>query len=398
MRIVVTGASGRIGQALVPELARRGVELLLVGRDPETLRERFPDMMATGYADLAKAAKGFELVLHLAVRNNDQPGDWDDFFRDNVELTLATCRAAKAAGVKRFVFVSSTHALDAGNTHPYARSKRLAAERLAEIEGIAIETLYLPAFMSARFGGKLAMLNGLPEALRGVMLSLVKCLKPTVSLDTLADAVLAPPSSERERIVSDTQGGNPLFGFLKRSFDIVAALGLLVGLSWAMVAVWVLVRVKSSGPGIFRQVRVGREGREFVCYKFRTMQVGTPNRASHEVSASAVTGIGQFLRRTKLDELPQLFNVLAGQMSFVGPRPCLPSQTELVAARRRRGVLAIRPGITGLAQIKGIDMSDPERLSREDERYILLQGLMPDLKIMLATVRGRGGGDRVKAS
>ena len=392
-RIAVTGASGRIGQALLPELMRRGVEPVLAGRDPEGLRRRFSGVKAVGYAELGEAAHGFDLVLHLAVRNNDQPGDWQDFERDNVLLALDVCRAAREAGVERFVFVSSTHALDAGNAHFYARSKRLAVERLSQIEGIGVETLYLPAFVSGRFSGKLAVLNGLP--LRGVLLSLVKCLKPTVSLNTLADAVLAP-AGERERVVSDTQMGNRLFGFFKRSFDVLAALGLLVGLSWAMVLVWVAVRLTSQGAGIFRQVRVGQEGKEFTCYKFRTMQVGTPNRASHEVSASAVTGVGQFLRRTKLDELPQLFNVLAGQMSFVGPRPCLPSQTELIEARRRRGVLAMVPGITGLAQINGIDMSDPERLSREDERYRLLQGLLPDLRIMLATVRGRGGGDRVK--
>ncbi len=393
MRIAVTGASGRIGQALVPELMRRGVELVLAGRDPEGLRRRFPGVAVSSYAGLSEAAKGCALVLHLAVRNNDQPGDWQDFERDNVLLTLDVCRAAREAGVERFVFVSSTHALDADNAHFYARSKRLAVERLSEVDGIGVETLYLPAFVSGRFGGKLAVLNGLP--LRGVLLNLLKCLKPTVSLGTLADAVLAP-GGERERIVSDTQAKNPLFGFFKRSFDVVAALGLLVGLSWAMVLVWVAVRLTSQGAGIFRQVRVGRDGQEFTCYKFRTMLVGTPNRASHEVSAAAVTGVGQFLRRTKLDELPQLFNVLAGQMSFVGPRPCLPSQTELIEARRRRGVLAIIPGITGLAQINGVDMSDPERLSREDERYRLLQGLLPDLRIMLATVRGRGGGDRVK--
>ncbi|KJS19027.1 MAG: lipid carrier : UDP-N-acetylgalactosaminyltransferase [Hoeflea sp. BRH_c9] len=180
-----------------------------------------------------------------------------------------------------------------------------------------------------------------------------------------------------------------------RVVDLTFALGVVVLLGWALLAIWALVRLRSPGPGIFAQTRVGKHAKHFVCYKFRTMKVGTPQSGTHEASASAITPFGQFLRSTKLDELPQVWNLLRNEMTLIGPRPCLPVQTELIEARRSRGVFAVKPGISGLAQINGIDMSDPQKLSKWDSRYIALQCLTLDLKIALATIRGGGQGDKI---
>lgn len=185
---------------------------------------------------------------------------------------------------------------------------------------------------------------------------------------------------------------------MKRAFDFLgAALGLVV--AWPVILLLVLlIRRESPGPGIFTQRRVGREGTVFPCHKLRTMFIETPNVPSHQASASQVTPLGQKLRRTKLDELPQLWNVLKGEMSFVGPRPCLPSQVELIEERRKRGVLSIPPGITGLAQINNIDMSDPLRLAEKDAEYVRTRSFGRDLSIILRTVVGGAGrGDRIKA-
>jgi O-antigen biosynthesis protein WbqP len=122
------------------------------------------------------------------------------------------------------------------------------------------------------------------------------------------------------------------------------------------------------------------------------MYSGTANLPTHEVKASSVTALGEHLRRFKIDELPQLWNVLVGDMSLVGPRPCMPSQAELVEARRRRGVFAVRPGITGLAQVRGIDMSDANRLAEVDAEYVRSQSLQGDLRLIIATLRGQGVG------
>jgi O-antigen biosynthesis protein WbqP len=122
------------------------------------------------------------------------------------------------------------------------------------------------------------------------------------------------------------------------------------------------------------------------------MYSGTANLPTHEVKASSVTALGEHLRRFKIDELPQLWNVLAGDMSLVGPRPCLPSQTDLVEARRQLGVFEVRPGITGLAQVNGIDMSDASRLAKIDAQYVRTQSLIGDLRLTIATLRGHGVG------
>ena len=181
---------------------------------------------------------------------------------------------------------------------------------------------------------------------------------------------------------------------MKRVFDLFFA---VVGILPAALVIGVLVLLiqrGSPGPGLLRQARVGRDGRIFTCLKLRTMYAGTANRPSHEVGRAAVTPIGAVLRRTKLDELPQLINILRGEMSFVGPRPCLPTQVALVEARRRYGVAHLRPGITGVSQVAGVDMSNPEKLAALDATYLGGMTVLHDLQLILRTVFGSGRGDR----
>jgi O-antigen biosynthesis protein WbqP len=184
--------------------------------------------------------------------------------------------------------------------------------------------------------------------------------------------------------------------FGKRALDIslslVAALPALIIVSVCIL----IIRLRDPGPAIFRQVRIGRNEFPFTLYKLRTMSLGTGDRASHEVSEAQVTSIGRVLRRTKLDELPQLINVLRGEMSFVGPRPCLPSQTLLLEERRRRGVHAVRPGITGPAQLAGINMSTPAVLAETDATYLARMSFAYDLGCIVRTGLGKGAGDAVK--
>lgn len=396
MRAVVTGA-GHVGRQLVPRLQALGWSCVLVGRDPGRLAELFPGCVSIGYDEIAATAAGYDLLLHLAVLNNDSDASREEFDRVNVRLAVDACERAAAAGIGRFVFISSTHALDSGNASPYAESKRAAVAALKEVAGIAVEVLYLPAVVGERFAGRLGVLNRLPRFLRTDAVRLLGALRPTVHVDRVAAALAAPSAEEgfTSRIVSDDQSANAVFRTVKRLVDIGFAITVVTLLWWAMILVWLAVRLQSPGPGVFRQVRVGRDGKPFTCYKFRTMVLATPNVGTHEVAAAAITPIGRFLRRTKLDELPQVVNLLRNEMSLVGPRPCLPSQEQLVEERRKRGVLAIKPGITGLAQVNGIDMSDPPLLAEWDERYLKLRSLLLDLKIIIATALGRGGGDRV---
>jgi lipopolysaccharide/colanic/teichoic acid biosynthesis glycosyltransferase len=215
-----------------------------------------------------------------------------------------------------------------------------------------------------------------------------------VKVKRIADFVLQPQSDQNSVILSEGQTQNLAYRTIKRGLDLLFAVAVIGLLWWALLIVWALVKYGSQGPGIFAQERVGRYGNTFTCYKFRTMQQGTVQAGTHEVSQASVTPIGRFLRKTKLDELPQVWNILKNEISLIGPRPGLPVQKDLFAARQAWGVFDVKPGISGLAQVNNIDMSDPENLAKWDARYVALQSLVLDVKITLATVRGGGQGDK----
>jgi Sugar transferases involved in lipopolysaccharide synthesis len=178
---------------------------------------------------------------------------------------------------------------------------------------------------------------------------------------------------------------------------VVALCGLIV-LAPVILFLILAIRLDSPGPGLFRQKRIGRHCKPFTCYKLRTMASGTPNVPTHDAQSSYITRLGRFLRGTKLDELPQLWNVVNREMSFVGPRPCLETQTELIEERHKRGVFEILPGITGLAQIQGIDMADPVKLAEVDAEYVRRRTPRLDVEIIFRTVFGGAGrGDRVRS-
>lgn len=179
-----------------------------------------------------------------------------------------------------------------------------------------------------------------------------------------------------------------------RFFDIVLSLvGLVVGAP--VLLVLAIIGLCDTGSPVFRQVRVGRYQQPFTLIKFRTMTPGTASVPTHLASSSSVTRFGRFLRRTKLDELPQLWNVLIGDMSLVGPRPGLFNQNELTRERAKRGVFDVRPGITGLAQVSGIDMSTPELLAEMDQKMISEFTAAAYMKYIVTTLTGKGAGDRI---
>jgi len=183
---------------------------------------------------------------------------------------------------------------------------------------------------------------------------------------------------------------------MRRLMDIVlSVIGLLV-FSPLLILVLAAGWMDTRSP-LFCQKRVGRHQKPFMLVKFRTMWPETASVATHLAEASAITPLGWFLRRTKLDELPQLWNVLKAEMSLVGPRPCLYSQKELIQERALRGVYDVRPGITGLAQIQGIDMSTPRLLAESDAQMLETLNLGAYLRYLFLTAVGKGAGDRIKS-
>jgi O-antigen biosynthesis protein WbqP len=180
-----------------------------------------------------------------------------------------------------------------------------------------------------------------------------------------------------------------------RLLDVLfSLLGLVCGSP--VLVLLTLVGYFDTGSPIFRQERVGKHQKPFTLVKFRTMAVNTESVATHLASSASITRFGQFLRKTKLDELPQLWNVLKGDMSLVGPRPGLFNQENLTSERAKLDIYSARPGITGLAQVNQIDMSTPKLLAETDQKMLQSLTLADYFRYILMTVVGKGSGDRVK--
>ena len=175
---------------------------------------------------------------------------------------------------------------------------------------------------------------------------------------------------------------------MKRFLDVVFGTVAIIVLSPLLLALSLIVLLSDGFPVIFRQERIGRGGRRFRICKFRTMKKGVGNVAKKDLQnyGDCLIRGGSFLRRTSLDELPQLFNILGGSMSFVGPRPLIPEEREIDEMRRAAGIYAVRPGVTGLAQINGRDNLSNEEKTAYDLEYVRTQSLRLDLRILLRTV------------
>ena len=180
-----------------------------------------------------------------------------------------------------------------------------------------------------------------------------------------------------------------------RILDFFAAFfGLL--LLWPIFLLVIILGFFDTGSPVFIQIRIGKNKKPFRLIKFRTMPTNTESVASHLASHASITKLGLFLRKTKIEKLPQLINVIKGEMSLVGPRPNLFDQKDLIKERGALGVYNVLPGITGLAQIQNIDISTPKRLARVDKEMIDNMNIKNYFVYFLKTLRGTGGGDAIK--
>lgn len=172
----------------------------------------------------------------------------------------------------------------------------------------------------------------------------------------------------------------------KRFCDISLALILLICLFPIFLIIAIIIYADDRGPFIFKQKRIGVDGQEFDFYKFRSMPLNTPIVQSSETNKIKITKFGKFIRRTNLDELPQFYNVLKGDMSFIGPRPPIPSQIDLIGYRKSNGAIKLRPGLTGLAQVNSFDGMTPFQKSEYDGIYAKSISFRTDIKILLKTI------------
>lgn len=387
--LIITGASGFLGRYLVPLCVTAGYRLLLCGRNPEALSRQYPGLQACQLEALPdRLQSGTHAMLHLAVLNSDANASEEAYIAANVTYLKTALEYARAAGVVHVIYPSSFHIQT--QTTPYAKSKAVAEATIKACTDMKTKILYLPAVYGATFQGRLGVLNKVPRSLRGTVFHVLHSLRSTVHVDHVFDAVhtTLKTGCTGDKIITDDQNKNPVYCFCKRMIDLAFTAAIIALLWWLLVLIWVLVKVTSPGPGFFIQDRLGRNGVVFRCHKFRTMAVGTKQVGTHEAPSHAITKVGAVLRKFKLDELPQIWNLLKGEMSLVGPRPCLPVQEALIDARKELKIFDLRPGISGLAQVNGVDMSTPEHLARVDEVYAKKRTLVMDIKIVLATLPG----------
>jgi O-antigen biosynthesis protein WbqP len=173
---------------------------------------------------------------------------------------------------------------------------------------------------------------------------------------------------------------------VKRLFDIIFSIILLIGFLPIFAVIYCIIRLQDGEPSIFRQERIGKNGVIFRFYKFRSMSISTPNVESMDTKKLQITPFGKFIRRTNLDELPQFYNVLKGDMSFIGPRPPISSQTDLIELRKKNRSLALKPGLTGLAQVNSYDGMSVEQKAKYDGEYAQNISFFLDCIIIFRTV------------
>lgn len=180
-----------------------------------------------------------------------------------------------------------------------------------------------------------------------------------------------------------------IYSLFKRFFDIVFSILLIIILGIPMIIISIVIKIDSKGPVLFKQKRIGKKQKKFTILKFRSMKINTdPNSPTHELenAETHITGFGKFIRKASLDELPQLFNILVGQMSFVGPRPALWNQYDLIFEREKYHANDVKPGLTGLAQISGRDELSIVDKAKLDGKYVEKQNLFFDMKIIFKTL------------
>jgi nucleoside-diphosphate-sugar epimerase/lipopolysaccharide/colanic/teichoic acid biosynthesis glycosyltransferase len=356
-------------RALLALAAQTGMELVIV-RPPLV----YGPGVKGNFEDLAKAVR-YGLPLPLgAVHNKRSLVALDNL----VSLVLLCADRIRSPLAANQIFVVAD-GLDVSTT--------MLLRKMAQTAGRPSRLLPVPVGLlraAARLLGKRAHADRLLNNLQ-VNASKARTLlgwRPVVTMDEQLAKMLTMP----------TACSRPLLRLLDVALSAVGLLALFPLLLLVCLVSWFDI-----GSPLFIQARVGRHQRPFMLIKFRTMLPETPHMASHLVGDESITRWGALLRRTKLDELPQLWNVLLGNMSLVGPRPCLLNQQELIQARAARGVYALRPGITGFAQVKGIDMSAPELLAQTDARMLRELNLCSYFKYIFFTIFGnRWGGGALK--
>lgn len=393
MKIIITGATGFVGRNLVKILKKNKVELLLVGRKKDKLVNIFPGERVCDYDELTEHINKFEILIHLAAINNNGKFSYEEFEKINVNLLYDIAKLSEDNKIKYLFNFSTFHIIDSHNKSDYAMTKEEGIKKISKLKKVKIFNLILPIIYSDEWSGKLKFLNSFPKKFAKIIFYFLSALKPTVSLNLVVKRIYEIIDNNvyenKNIIISEDISKNHIYNLFSKSIDFIFVLLSFTILIWLKILIYIFLKLSSSESALFAQKRVGFKQSIFTCYKFRTMKVDTPQKGTHEISSNSITKFGNFLRKFKLDELPQSFNIIKNEMTLIGPRPCLASQNELIRERNNKDIFSVKPGITGLAQINNIDMSNPKKLALWDERYVKMRCIILDIKIAINTLVGK---------
>lgn len=397
MKIAISGASGFVGKQLVRLLNLDSHEIIVIGRNKKKLADIFPELEVSDYEEMEEKISNCEIFINLTTINNNENQNLESFNSVNLDLSLWILKIAHDAKIKKVINFSSIHCLDKRRNDFYTSSKRDLLNALKR-DNLNVISLLLPTVYGEKFTGKLFLLNYLPNIIRQTIFPFIKSIKTTVNINLIHKLIINIDEAKYpiKIICSDNQNDNFFYRLWNKFIDISFATSILFLFWWMLLLIAILIRLSSKGDALYRQTRLGKNKKRFLCYKFRTMFVDTPELPTHEIGVSSVTKLGKFLRKYKLDELPQIFNIIKGEMSLIGPRPCLESQDTLVKARSLKNIFDSKPGITGLGAIQNIAMDTPIKLSELDEQYYKTRSISLDLFIIIKTFFGYGFNDKTQ--
>jgi lipopolysaccharide/colanic/teichoic acid biosynthesis glycosyltransferase len=398
-KILITGATGFLGKCLVNYFNDTDYELILVGRNVDFINQLYPKKTAINYAEIKNLKIKIDIIIHLAVINNNANLPFESYFKVNVNLYKDILEFASQNSVQKVINLTTQHVFT-NKKNNYTKTKILALKEEKKYKNLEVYNIFCPMIYGKLYSGKVKFLNLFPSRMSAFIFNILSSIAPVVSskgvVKCIEKLITETRKTPRNIYISDDKNKNTSFKIFKKFLDISFVVAVILFFWWIFIILWFVIRLSSPGAAIFAQKRIGKHGLIFKCYKFRTMNLGTENIGTHEVNINSITSVGKFLRSSKLDELPQIINIIRGELSLVGPRPGLPSQTELFKARNLRNVYNVLPGITGLSQINNIDMSTPNKIAEWDKRYIAMRSIPSEIKIIILTFFGRGSGDNVR--
>ena len=389
MRIVIFGASGFVGSEIIPLLLESGHELVLVSRNRSDTERRFPLAEVSSLQNWCDNADRFDLVLNLVGPDQKGKPSMKGQFQSHLIAIRTIASQAAKMGKVRFMHLSSVRCVDPLDLSPYTTAKRQAEEIVLETFGGGCEILRVGAVLGTKCSGRRRFLNYFYGSVGRSIRDFSSAVSPVTNVEAIVAAIEAGPKAGlvSTLLVSDREALLP-YRLWRSSLNGAFLLGIFAFLPlWLLI--WLIIVVFDGFPGLFLQERVGRSGQIFRCVKFRTLAKGTPQVGTHLLEKGSFTSTGFLLRATKIDEIPQVINVLTGAMHLIGPRPALPSQKKVHEAREFFGATHATPGLTGWAQVNGVDMSEPNRLAQLDYEYLQIRSILWDVKILWRTFRKR---------